>query len=238
VVHFHALIRLDSAESSEGEPVKPTPQEFTAEVLERAVREAARGVAVRCGAVSAEWGDQLDIRRIAAAEGPEDLTAEAVAAYIAKYATKSTEAFGGFDRRLRSADIEHLDLSEHVKRLVRACWVLGGQPAFAALRLRRWAHQLGFGGHLLTKSRRYATTFTALRRARAEHAIRARFHGDPRDAGGRPASVGTAMILAQWRFAGRGYSTPTDANLAAAMAEEARARRQVAREESRRAICA
>jgi len=108
-----------------------------------------------------------------------------VAAYIAKYATKSTEALGALDRRLLGTDIEHLDLSEHVTRLVRACWALGGQPAFAGLRLRRWAHQLGFGGHFLTKSRRYASTFTALRRARAEHAIRARFHGEPRDAWGR-----------------------------------------------------
>ena len=159
-----------------------------------------------------------------------------VAAYIAKYATKSTEALGALDRRLLGTDIEHLDLSEHVTRLVRACWALGGQPAFAGLRLRRWAHQLGFGGHFLTKSRRYASTFTALRRARAEHAIRALPWRATRRLG-PPASAGAVMILTQWRFAGRGYTTPTDASLAAAMAEEARARRLVAREESRSAAC-
>ena len=87
----------------------------------------------------------------------------------------------------------------------------------------------------LTKSRRYSTTLGALRRARAEHAIRARFGGEPRDAWGRPAGAGGVVVLAQWRFAGRGYTTRADADLAAAMAEEARLRRQVAREESRSA---
>ena len=47
------------------------------------------------------------------------------------------------------------------------------------LRLRRWAHQLGFRGHCFTKSRRYSTTFTALRQARHEHQLRrARRAGD------------------------------------------------------------
>ncbi|HZD71941.1 MAG TPA: replication initiator [Actinomycetes bacterium] len=231
VVHFHALIRLDAAGSSDGQPVEPPPSTFTVEVLERAVREAAHRVAVRWPSHerSATWGDQLDIHHVTAPDGPEDLSAEAVAAYIAKYATKSTEALGALDRRLHVTDLEHMGLSEHITRLVRACWALGGQPATAELGLRRWAHQLGFGGHCLTKSRRYATTLTALRRARAEHARHAR---------GRPARASAVVILAQWRFAGRGYTTPADASLAAAMAEEARARRRVAREESRTAVCA
>src|SRR5262249_23624903 len=32
--------------------------------------------------------------------------------------------------------------------------------------LRRWAHMLGFGGHFLTKSRRYSIAFRILREAR------------------------------------------------------------------------
>jgi hypothetical protein len=239
VVHFHALIRLDAVVDGEG--VEPPPPQFTAEILEHAVREAARRVAVpwsgrpeASDAVPAAcWGDQLEIHPIAASHGPEDLSAEAVAAYIAKYATKSTEEFGGLDHRVRGPDIEHQDHGEHVARLVRACWNLGDRLDFAGLRLRQWAHQLGFGGHFLTKSRRYATTFGALRRARAEHAIRARFNGESLDAWGRLARAGSVVVLAQWRFAGRGYSRPTDADLAAGMAEEARVRRWVAREESR-----
>jgi hypothetical protein len=240
VVHFHALIRLDAAYGGAGE-VEPPPPEFTAEILERAVREAARRVAVpwpgrieaSAAAPAARWGDQLEIHRITATHGPDDLSAETVAAYIAKYATKSAEDFGGLDHRIPAADdLDHHDLGEHVARLVRACWALGGRPELAGLRLRQWAHQLGFGGHFLTKSRRYSTTLGALRRARAEHAIRARSGGEPRDAWGRPAGGGV-VVLAHWQFAGRGYTTPADADLAAAMAEEASLRRRVAREESR-----
>jgi hypothetical protein len=245
VVHFHALIRLDAAAAGAGE-IEPPPPEFTAEVLEQAVREAARRVAVpwpgRIEAsgtsAAARWGDQLEIHRITATHGAEDLSAEAVAAYIAKYATKSAEEFGGLDHRVRGPDIGHPDLREHLARLVRACWNLGGRPEFARLRLRQWAHQLGFGGHFLTKSRRYSTTLGTLRRARAEHAIRARFNGEPRDAWGRPAGTGGVLVLAQWRFAGRGYTTAADADLAAGMAEEARVRCRVAREESRALACA
>src|SRR5262249_47996064 len=51
------------------------------------------------------------------------------------------------------------------------CWHVGhasgrmrGKATYASL--RRWAHMLGFGGHFLTKARRYSVTFTALRQAR------------------------------------------------------------------------
>ena len=36
-------------------------------------------------------------------------------------------------------------------------------------RFRAWAHMLGYGGHFLTKSRRYSVTFGQLRAARTEH---------------------------------------------------------------------
>jgi hypothetical protein len=72
-----------------------------------------------------------------------------VAGYIAKYATKATESFGsGLDRRISADDLERLDkLPAHVAALVFACWELGGRPELVGLRLRAWAHMLGFGGH-------------------------------------------------------------------------------------------
>ena len=112
-----------------------------------------------------------------------------MAGYIAKYATKATESFGaGLDRRIGADDLEHLDsLPAHVAALVRACWELGARPELAGLRLRPWAHMLGFGGHWSTKSRRYSTTMTALRRARVAFAKRRRARdGIPLDAWGRP----------------------------------------------------
>jgi hypothetical protein len=185
-VHFHAIIRLDAATDC-GCPacVVPPPAGFTADLLERAVRQAAATVAVPCPVVDedqdvtlvARWGEQLDVRHISEAGDTDDqeLSAEQVAGYVAKYATKSTEALGvTLDHRICEVELEGLDVPAHVAELVRACWELGGRPSLAGLRLRAWAHMLGFGGHFSTKSRRYSTTLGALRRARVAFAIRRR----------------------------------------------------------------
>jgi hypothetical protein len=136
---------------------------------------------------------QLDVRDITRAEGEAgELSAEQVAGYIAKYATKGAESFGsGLDRRLHDGDLEHLDgLPAHVAELVRACWELGGRVELEGLRLRAWAHMLGFGGHWSTKSRRYSTTMGALRRARVAFAKRRRArNGIPLDAWDRPETT-------------------------------------------------
>ena len=67
-VHFHAIIRLDAATDG-GCPacMAPPPAGFTADLLERAVRQAATTVSVPCPAVDddqavtlvARWGEQL-----------------------------------------------------------------------------------------------------------------------------------------------------------------------------------
>jgi hypothetical protein len=168
-VHFHAVIRLDAV-SDCGCPacVVPPQAGITAELLEAAVRQAAATVGVPCPAVdedqgvtlTARWGEQLDVRHITE-DGDDDreLSAEQVAGYVAKYATKSTEALGvTLDHRIDAEDLEELDVSAHVAELVRACWELGARPSLARLRLRKWAHMLGFGGHFSSKSRRYSTT--------------------------------------------------------------------------------
>lgn len=70
----------------------------------------------------------------------------------------------------------------------------------ADLRLRAWAHMLGFRGHFSTKSRRYSTTLGALRTARAEC----------RRAQAAPvvdADHNTTLVLAHWVFAGTGLSS-------------------------------
>jgi hypothetical protein len=114
------------------------------------------------------------VRHIGADSG-EELTEEQVAGYVAKYATKSTEALGvTLDHRITEGELLELKVPAHVAELVRACWELAGRPGLAKLRLRMWAHMLGFGGHFSTKSRRYSTTLGALRRARVTYAIRRR----------------------------------------------------------------
>ena len=133
-----------------------------------------------------------------------------MAGYIAKYATKATESFGaGLDRRLTDADdLDHLDeLPAHVAELVRA-GLGAGRPtrSWTGLRLRAWAHMLGFGGHWSTKSRRYSTTFTVLRRARVAFAKRRRARdGVPLDAWGRPEDDQAVIVVASWVYVGSGY---------------------------------
>ena len=71
----------------------------------------------------------------------------------------STNGLGvTLDQRVCEVELEGLDVPDHVAELVRACWELGARPSLATLRLRKWAHMLGFGGHFSTNSRRYSTT--------------------------------------------------------------------------------
>jgi hypothetical protein len=171
----------------------------------------------------ARWGAQLDLRTIRQT-GPGELSAEAVAGYIAKYATKATESFGaGLDRRLTDADdLERLDkLPAHVGELVRAAWALGGRPELEGLRL-----------HWSTKSRRYSTTFTVLRRARGAFAKRRRAgDGVPLDAWGRPEDDQGVIVVASWVYVGSGYETEGERWLALSAAARAREQRRIAREE-------
>ena len=67
-------------------------------------------------------------------------------------------------------DLADLRVSKHIRTLIETAWQLGEIPEFAPLKLRRWAHMLGFRGHFLTKARSYSTTFAVLREARREHA--------------------------------------------------------------------
>jgi hypothetical protein len=243
-VHFHAIIRLDAATDC-GCPacVAPPPSGFTADLLEGAVRQAAGTVAVPCPMVDedqgvtlvARWGEQLDVRHITETGDEGELSAEQVAGYVAKYATKSTEALGvTLDHRIGEVELEGLDVPAHVAELVRACRELGGRPNLAGLRLRKWAHMLGFGGHFSSKSRRYSTTLGALRRARVAYAIRRR-RGDtlPLDAWGRPEDDQVVIVVATWSYVGSGYQTTGEAWLAASAAARAREARRVAKEELR-----
>jgi hypothetical protein len=147
------------------------------------------------GPVEVRWGEQLDIRPITAFDGDQALTDNAVAGYIAKYATQDAGCTGTVDRSICCRDckgtgvddpatgddcrrcdgtgskqpLDSLKVSDHARRMIHICWNLGGLPELASLRLRPWAHMLGFGGHFSTKSRRYSTTLTALRNVRRDY---------------------------------------------------------------------
>lgn len=173
LVHLHAVARLDAAPIP-GQSPQPPPARFTAELLTAAIRASTRQVAApipgrEAGTGSpawAGWGPQFDIRTITA--GSNEANPTAIAAYTAKYATKSLTGNNGaaMDRPLRPADIAGLDPARHLDRMALTCWQLGAQPDLQHLKLRRWAHMLGYRGHFSTRSRAYSTTLRQLRQAR------------------------------------------------------------------------
>jgi hypothetical protein len=135
----------------------------------------------------------------------------------------------------------------HIGRLIEACWRLGTNPtplvvdydANLYLRLRRWAHMLGFGGHFLTKARHYTATFSELRANRttwrrnadqqhvdgSAHPSHDRDHADPDE---------TILVIGHLTYTGTGWHTTGDALLANTAAAQARERQAIAREESTR----
>jgi hypothetical protein len=211
VVHFHAVIRLDAP----GENYHPPPARYTAALLAEAIVQAADAVSLTAGldgaAVRLGFGPQTDARPIqrdtlVATGRPLDLAA--VANYIAKYATKTLTVPGVPDTRIRTAlDIQSLHCPAHYRAMITAAWQLGSRRVTGDPRFRQWAHMLGYGGHFLTKSRRYSVTFGQLRAARTEHRRAQRHPGGERDPWGRPLDETTVLILSSWTYAGTGYTT-------------------------------
>ena len=97
LVHFHAIFRLDAATSA-GQLAPPA---LTADQLDAAIRTAATATwfatvahPARAKGWDIAWGRQLDTRHRPTARSGRSEPNIAVASYLAKYATKSTEAVG------------------------------------------------------------------------------------------------------------------------------------------------
>jgi hypothetical protein len=236
-VHFHVLLRLDGIDPANLDHVIPPPLGITAADLEHAIRHTARTITYRSDPHPVNpagwvigWGTELDIR-IIAIHGTGAVSDLAVASYLAKYSTKGTEPAGHASARLTPGTIDlyaHAD-GTHPERLIHACWTLGAHPEYVSL--RRWAHMLGFGGHFLTKARRYSVTLTALRQARItyrRHQDTGPEHG-PLDS--HDDDTQTTLVLNWLTYTGTGWHTTADALLANTAADQARKRREVGREE-------
>jgi hypothetical protein len=133
-VHYHAIIRLDGRDPNNRAVILSPPPGFDAQDLVDAVEHAARVTSFTTDPHPAKpegwhiaWGDQV-LTRVIRMAGDGDITDGMVAAYIAKYATKSTEATGQVLRRLSGHTVRLFADPDgsHTERLVEACWTLGG----------------------------------------------------------------------------------------------------------------
>ncbi|QPP07569.1 replication initiation protein [Streptomyces bathyalis] len=227
-IHFHVIARIDGPDG----PGTPPPHWASPTLLEDAIRAAARHsyTTITVPAEGDEpsrslrWGDQLDVRPVKAFGDGSELTEQAVASYVAKYATKAAENTGTLDRRVGElSELDRHEVPEHTRRLIRACKEL--DPLYPDRRLWAWAHMLGFRGHFSSKSRRYSTTLGALRQARADY----RAAEQAEVLGLDDIEPDTVLVLADWTYAGHGHS-PGESALAATIARDLQLNRDTARE--------
>lgn len=193
LAHFHCVLRLDGPESIESEP----PPWASVEMLEHVVRTSIERAQVPASdGRPARWGRVYDIQDLAL----RDEEVAKVAAYVAKYAAKTTDGSKELARRFRSRrQITTLIDDSHLRRLALTAWDLGGEAKYESIRLKAHAHTFGFTGQLITKSRAFSTTFAALRTARTEYMAGER-DGDP--------------VEGTFHFEGRGYDDPRATQLA------------------------
>jgi hypothetical protein len=219
LVHLHVVIRADGREG----PGEPPPAWLDAEVLSRAIQETIGRAFVRVpptagtSLTKASWGPEHDIRVLVPTGGGDST---AIAAYVAKYATKTADGTAWLAHPVRSAgQLERLKLGPHTGFLVRLAWQLGHRRELRALNLRAHAHTLGYTGQFSSKSLLYSTTFGALREARVRYV-----NGEPTDA---PDGGGASDYEGQWRYAGRGYAHPEAEQLAESLLDAVQRRPRI-----------
>ncbi|HET7386297.1 MAG TPA: replication initiator [Nocardioidaceae bacterium] len=235
VIHVHVPIRLDGPDGPDG----PAPAlALTTGDLEDAIRADAAHVQLDTppladGSVHRlHWGAQVDTRSITdtahrnSARAAPLVHPEQVAAYLAKYLTKSTEDFG-LNGRVRSATgARAMGASPHAVRLIETAQRLAGEYETLA-RLRENLTTLGYRGHPITKSRAYSVTFGQLRKVR--RLFRIRPAGLAPDADIRQVldidDVPEGFeVVSSYVFVGQGYLDLDQAAAAVRSAAEARIR--------------
>jgi hypothetical protein len=179
IPHFHAVIRLD-APPVPGEPPRTPVSSITVTELAVLVQRAARAVTLTVtdperpsdgdGPVL-RFGTQTDTqpleptRATGAGEVTPRRSGRSVAAYLAKYVTKSVAEFGVGIRRMSPLAVAELDVTAHVRAILTTITDLAAHRSYEGM--DRWLHTLGYRGHITTKSRLFSTTMGALRVYRA-----------------------------------------------------------------------
>jgi hypothetical protein len=272
LVHFHVIIRLDGPAGPHQPPPEELTVEALVEAVKAAVAQVvvtSPDSPATGGCRQVCWGEQIDIQPITAVGGYEgELTDQKVAGYLAKYATKAAENTGTLDRPVacwrckgsgidptemgnckachgqgsRHDDVHHLVPNPHAQAMISSCWTLGALIELEQLRLRPWAHMLGFRGHYSTRSRRYSTTLTALRQARRDWRDRRLLvaigfpedtricrHGASTREANPTEDEGTILVFGHWQYIGRGHS-PGESIYARTIAHDLAEDRRLARQ--------
>ena len=116
------------------------------------------------------FGTQTDTQPLEPNHGhgpgePPRRSGRSVAAYLAKYVTKSVAEFGVGIRRMSPLAVAELDVTAHVRAILTTITDMAAHRAYDGM--DRWLHTLGYRGHITTKSRLFSTTMGALRAYRA-----------------------------------------------------------------------
>ncbi|MGH9070627.1 MAG: replication initiator, partial [Acidimicrobiales bacterium] len=221
IPHIHAVLRLDAAGAT-SEPERPPPSvlgaiDLAALVLRTASRVRLQVSGADGGELMAGFGSQTDSQPMhGPLAGAESLVVQRkLAAYLAKYVTKSVAECGLGTRPISARAIPDLDVTDHVRRILETVVELAAEPEYRPM--LGWLHALGYRGHVTSKTRRYSTTMGALREAR--RAWRA---------GGDDPVMSTQDL--EWHFSGYGHAGPGDRLLVVSAAVAEAERRRAARE--------
>jgi hypothetical protein len=228
-VHLHALVRADVRKDEHGDAPAGIDADMVASALQIAARKVSAPLPGTDGDRRMAWGNQIDAAVVTDAEYGR----RRAAAYLAKYATKGSDEHGVLDHRLRTGLCRDERLPDHLRALVETAWALGDDDAFEAIRPQLWAHSCGFRGHFLTKSRRWSTTFGALRDERQQWRLANRA-GRTVDANpGDDVAVDATseeVVVREWNDEGSGYLTTGDVCLARNLEDDLRLGRWLSRE--------
>jgi hypothetical protein len=210
LVHFHGLVRIDPVDND-----RPLDLELVSTAV-AAVLPRVRAANPWRPTRPIRWGPQCAVIPLPSGDRPS------VAAYLAKYATKSVDTGGALDHRLHDGDLSNYPLPDHLRLLAETAWDLGGDPSLVDLNLRFWAHTLGYRGHWLTKSRTWSTTLTRLRSDR--HQWQLARHGITQ-------TEEHSVRAGEWTYEGTGHTTDGDTWLAVTANRNRQHDRRIAWEE-------
>lgn len=215
-VHFHIVMRVNGPTNEEHSPIDE-------ETLTAAIDHAASRVKVKMpNGRRARWGTQRKVIPVVVdpdesdeqpdeindTENRKTITRGQAAGYLGKYSTKSADGEAMLDSRIRSeAQLMRLQVSRHFAKLITTAWNLGER--YPELRTMAWAHQFGYRGHFMTKSKHWSTTFSALRDARKDHVTETR-----KQSWQNLSDDTLSKIVARWTYKGSGYATTADAWIA------------------------